>query len=1054
MLLRPLDIIARHRTAELVAVRWSFAEEYWPRGGFEVTRELDGQSSVIAGIGQLPGGVERAQGQWDIDPQQLEADWTARGTEVSGPPLPSLVEALALRPALVFALPDADPAALDRELKEMARIAGQSHASDEGLDLKHWRGAPPSMDDLLAMRGGTPDQQRTYHDVIMHYQRHAPILLLALATEFGVARFLGLGVEDRPLHAPARSLRYRVAADYRGRPANWDCEAAPIDAASPPPPAAPTLTPAAPEFVLYPAFGRFFAGAAWQPVMAAGPDPLLVERTAVAMTPVRSVATPTALIEWVGPGEDAPCEREVIPQLSSLAVSWAIERHSFGAGHAQEDVPPAPGVANFVSVHLGERIIEQGDNSFLDSREIPLGEPPYDGWHSYRISGRDLLGFDGPWSDEATIEMRDPAAPPPPLVRFDTEIVVFKASGDTALVHLDWGAEQELVAPDAALFQIRQLWQCDCYHPLVIAPLLAPPDGPPPLRDDLNIVQAQIRVTDDGREIPKVELELLIGGTLVQGGVAFAILAAPGDSTLIVRRSAGRDPLAGDAQARIGISTPVRNVIAEDVRTPAVAAHVEVRTAAPLTVSLYHRTVNPGTGGVTDSLIPPENGVVYLHLPGLNFRAEPSQNGAAFVLALPDGAGPASKAMLEAMDKLSAAEFAAWLDASPALWLPAHSTALALDPPEGFVSGRVQLEVRAVDCHGKEGNPRQASAPARLIAAPATVRIPWVPRIWAHDAAEYAETARARISWPEMAGAMRYEIERAIEPALGLTPQSADETLLDEAARQGAAFERISDAAIYPRFEDLLPGRAPTRAVYRVRGVSASGMAGDWLIVALVWVPDVRIAPQPVPLGARPDPGRERAVICSWTQPGPVEGIGFRIEARPVLQGQVRDEDWTVVSELVPGSVAPVGAGRYTVTLQDRAPGFWQDYRVTAVRHALDPDDPRGRAIRRIMGAPSDPMRACAEGDLRPPEYLRANVSDTGVVTLRWTKRDRYQAIEVRRWEEGDWRVVRVTLPGEAETYVVPDRLPADTVWLFDLTAIGHDARPRCGPVSVRRAEP
>lgn len=1051
-MLRPLDVIARHRTADLVAVRWSFAEERWPEGGFEIIREFDGQDSIIAGVGQLPGAVD-VGGRWDIDPKQLTADWTARGTEVSGPPLPTRDEALALRPVLVFALPNVDPTALDRELEAMAELCGRSDASDEGLDLRHWHGDPPTMADLLAMKGGSAAQQRAYYDVVEYYVKRAPVLLLALATDYGVARFLGLAVEDRLPQIPVLSLRYRVTAPARA--GEWgSCDAAPFDCRVPPPPAAVKLSPGSTEFVLYPAFGRFFAGGAWKPAMAKGMNPILVERTAVAMKPARTVVTPTALVEWMSPSEEPPRERGPVPLLSSLAVSWAIERNSFGAGHAHEDEPPAPGAVNFVSGHPGERRLDQGDNHFLDSQEIPLGEPPYDGWHSYRISGRDLLGIDGPWSDEAVIAMRDLEGPPPPLARFDKEIVDFKAKGETSLVNLGWGAGQELVAPDAALFQIRQTWQCDRFRPLVIKEFLGPPDGPPPLPDDLDIVHAQISVSDDGQEIAKAELDLLVGGTLEQNGVAFAILSAPAASTLIVRRSAGRAPEEGDAQARTGVTTPMRGGIAEVDRSPAVAAHVAVRSTAPLTVSLYQRAIDAGTGAPVDSEIPPATGQVYLHLPGLSFRADPTEDDTAFALALPEGAGRASVEMLAAMNSLGIAEYADWLNGSPALWLPAHNCALPLDPPDGFVSGRVALEVRSVDRYGNIGDAGRTSASARMAVVPGAIKLPWVPRIWAKDAAEYKGFAVARISWPKMADANRYEVERALESALGLTPQSADETLLDEAVRQVAAFERISDSAIYPRYEDKLPGLAPTRAVYRVRGVSAGGVAGDWVIVALVWVPDIRITRQPVPLGARPDPDHERGILCGWTQPGPVDGIGFWIEARPVLEGKVREEDWALVHKLVPGAVAPVGAGRYQVALEDRAPGLWQDYRVIAVRHARDPDDERGRKIREILGEPSDPMRACAEGELRPPDDLRASASEKGVVTLRWTRRDRYEGIEIRRWEEGDWRVTRATLPGDAETYLVPDILPADTTWLIDFTAVGHDARPRCGPISVRRPEP
>ena len=130
--------------------------------------------------------------------------------------------------------------------------------------------------------------------------------------------------------------------------------------------------------------------------------------------------------------------------------------------------------------------------------------------------------------------------------------------------------------------------------------------------------------------------------------------------------------------------------------------------------------------------------------------------------------------------------------------------------------------------------------PAFGAAAPAPVP-GWVLRLWAQDSGQFVEQATASITWTAMKGAVRYDVERAIEPKLGCSPRNSDESLIGAGndPLNSGAFERVTSSAFLARFEDSLPGRAPTRALYRVRGVSAAGVSGAWLVVALVRVPGV-----------------------------------------------------------------------------------------------------------------------------------------------------------------------------------------------------------------------
>lgn len=1042
----PVDIIARHRGPdddgrEHVAIRWSFSGP-WPQEGFNVQRDLPAPSTSLVSAKGLPGATKLGNARWTIDELQLKADFDERTAIGGGPPTPTWNDALALLPLLVFALSMPDEDARDAKLDAVAKLLEYSYQSDLELDTRFWKGEPPDLDQLHMMRNGKPDDQRAYQAVIDHYGRAAISFLIELANDFGMARFLGLGLEDVLLQTGA-AVSYTI--EVSGLPVSKACLAEPVDANWPPAPDKPHVGLGNLAHIGYPAFARFFAAGAWTPVAPAGADVPIITRTMLAARGPRYVPTPTAEISWTPVPDPKPGDVGEIPLLSRRATGWKIERHDFEMGPAENKPTLALG-APFVSCHEGETMLNQKDHRFVDGLDLPWGERHFEGWYAWRVRGIDLFGIPGPASPAEQLPLRDSEPPGPPRPSLDTMSVTFDvAAGASVDVHVDWDAANELRAPDTAKFRLYQRWSVDNYHALVVRKQVDHDD------QTLEPVQAKIEVTDAaGTALDDATLAALIGGTLQTRAGEFAVLSAPGKSTLVVQRSAGRAPPLGDGMILVAGFPQADPLMKEIERMPAITASVDVLRAQPLTVKL-------DLGG--GKFLSPATGTIYLHLTGLSWGAIAANDANAFVLTPPEG-GKETIPLLEAMAALDELSLKDWLKGSPALWLPSHSAAFPLNPPSAFQAGRLYIDASAVDDatyvetqvgKGNESGKRTTIVLARSNFVPPRIHPGWVPRIWARDAAEYDSRARVTIQWPAIPGAVRYEVGRALEPALGLTPNADDALMIEVGEAMDTAFERVTDSAFLSRWTDDLPGRAPTRAVYRVRGISAGGLAGEWGLVALVWVPDVRIAPRPSLLWAIPDPDAERGIRCRWTQPGPKDGIGFAIEARPVDRGAVREEGWIRGVDLLPGAIAADAAGRYDFTLADRPLGQWHEYRVIALRHARDPDDPRGLAIRRIAGRPSDPMRARAEGELRPPDTIRASVSEDGVVTVRWTPRDRYVRLEARYRAPDAWRVTRTTLPGDAEQFVPTEKLGENETWILQLAAIGHGCRAASDELEVTR---
>jgi hypothetical protein len=226
-----------------------------------------------------------------------------------------------------------------------------------------------------------------------------------------------------------------------------------------------------------------------------------------------------------------------------------------------------------------------------------------------------------------------------------------------------------------------------------------------------------------------------------------------------------------------------------------------------------------------------------------------------------------------------------------------------------------------------------------------------------------------------------------------------------------------------------------------VRGISAGGYEGPWQIIALVRVPDVRIPAPPNLLRSDAAGVPERSLAVEWIQPGPHDGIGFAIETRPLGQMDA-DTGWKRRVDHVPGAILPDARGRFRSIVPDLKPGQWLEVRVLALRHALDPIDPRAKAVRVIEGRPSHITRGRAEGTLNPPQDLRISIDQTtATATLTWTNTDIYDRIELRRKSPAQWGFERRLIAGDARICIDDRPLDAEGEWVIQLVAIGTGNR-------------
>lgn len=1047
----PLDLIARHRSPgpagmDVVAVRWAFgAGRPFPEDGFTLLRFVGGNAQGLLAGHKLPGAKQlAATDEWEIDPAALEADRLSRAAVAGDAPLPDVATAAMLLPVLAFALARPSPAALRAQLEGVAKLFGESHLTDLGLDHDYWHGSPPpDYPALLRLAHGSSDDIDAYREVIKHYQSRALAYLAFRASDFGMAKFLGLGTDDVLPEGTVDPIDYRIQADWYGLEEASTSATAP-GIAWPKPPNRPQVVQAA-TVIGYPPYRRFYGpGASWRPVrppsdvaISVSPETLFGHLVEAASHGPRCFTAPLARITWQTRTPDGSTDGPP-PLVSRDAYFWRIERHVFCTQTASDDLEPSIDASIVFSVcHDGEQVVRTAKKVFEDDVDLPYGEPPLEGWCAYRVAGIDLFGIAGPPSDPGLVRLRDNYAPPPPRVHIGIERLDLPSEGEPTLaISLDWEALSEYAAPDAAEFRVRQTWTPVEHVPLAVAAVL-------PIDDALNEVQVDVEIADaDGQPFAEAMLGRFVGGTLLSSDGEFAVLGAGAPSRLRVRRSAGRAPPLGGAAMRFAGPAIEDAYVHRIARAAAMVGQVLVVSFTPLLVDLLD------VGGTA---IMPTGGKIHFHLLGQSYAVQPTTDRAHFEIVAPGPSEQRAVTLLEALAQLPTDEAALFLNGSPALFLPPHERVIPLRPPAGFAAGTLRISASTADGAayiagpvglGNEGLRAEAMVPAFGHAVPAP-GAEWVTRIWAKDSAQFVEHARTSISWQAMESAIRYDVERAFESALGCSPRTLDESLIiaGKSPQGEAAFERVSSSVFLPRFDDVLPGRAPTRVLYRVRGVSAAGVAGGWRIVALVRVPDVRIAPRPSLIKAAPDSAEDRVITCIWTQPGPLEGIGFALQARDIVADAHPDEGWSAVADLLPGTLAPDGTGRFATQLADRPPGRWQELRIVPIRHVLDPDDPRAIRIRRIEGRPSNLMRARANGALREPKSLRASVSSSGWVSLHWRNDDAYDEIELRRRAPGRSGYERRRLAGDSEQFREPAVLPLKGSWTYELVGIASGRR-------------
>ena len=287
-----------------------------------------------------------------------------------------------------------------------------------------------------------------------------------------------------------------------------------------------------------------------------------------------------------------------------------------------------------------------------------------------------------------------------------------------------------------------------------------------------------------------------------------------------------------------------------------------------------------------------------------------------------------------------------------------------------------------------------------------------------------------------------------------LDAQSAlltDQELIDVANEHPEAFETRSARVLGPQYWDQLPGRAPTRALYRVRCFDLNGEASVYSeLTGPVRVPDMRRPPAPNLFRAcpseAPDPQNpmenmalERRIAVEWSQAGPMDGVGFVVRIQnPAPRDPSESVDWQTFAEYAPGALMPVQASTYRIELHDQVPGRPVKVDVTAVRHAPDPIDKSGRLRRRIESVPSEQLTATALGSLRPPTGLMAAVdADRKGVRLTWVNGDSYQALEVRVREPGRYGVRKPEVIGGGLHSKDVKHLEQAGFWSFQLRAIG-----------------
>jgi len=1028
---RDLAIIAcqrrtdeKSREKRIFGVRWASRPDIgYPLIGYFVERIVDGGSpepiGSVGGVFLLP-----RTDTWS----QFEAEIAAR-RPLAGPYFPAadIIEDNFgyLMPLIRLIGPNTASNEFVALTMDVGDFFGNMHKEDAQLTIDFWPGgSPPTLADLLAA-------PVTRARLIAYYIGRSTGYLLALALRFEYAVLLGLATDD--VDSEGSEVVYRVSTRWKSFGGEATTDPVPTNRFCAPRAPLPFHVSRAPGSVAHPAF-RDFAG--WNP----STEILAIDSNGTPQTPESLIPRPPAFIsalEWGAP--------EMSGQLiDHVPVLYDLQRFAHGANTAGMLTPPAPPAPDdYEPVLAGELLMRPTAPPHAFDR-YGMDWPPLAGYYHYQLRGIDLLGVAGP-PTEAVVRHHDDLAPPAPGLRLRNEAAISYA-GPQSMANLDlevvWHAPHDFIGPDAVEFRLATRWLPRRVSPVQVLAVTPDPDSV------LYGLATLDHLPEPVNWLAGLRMILLDGEYPIVGHAA-------GQSNRIrIRRVGGRLPAPDQDGVILGPGDEIAATrIARISRRPAVSAlATNVQSVNPLRFELHPA----GAGAVPQQ----EDFPIYLHLLRTTFYAV-SEGGSSWRIDAPDATDVRSEAW---NDWLSLSDPAGLLSGSPTIAFPQHPVTITIGPPAGFEAGLVMIDVTAADdaayvpspalpaanaslagLTGNESTPATAILSVRVLTPPPASEVAgYDPAryMWAESAAVFAEDALYTVGWAAVAGTAHYEVWRALEGALtGTTPTTDDLALRALGLAQPDAFAMRIERVFAPRYRDRLPGRAPTRALYRVRAVSLAGVPGAWSgLIGPVHVPDVRQPPAPnfsrlvVPLPTGGDPAAaERRLLLEWTQAGPMDDIRFDIELKD-REGDV----WSTVASKPRGTAPDPGPQRlYRHEVGDLIPGELRELRVRAVREARDPIDPLGQIRREIVGPPSSSRAGRATGGLPAPAALAAKPSTASAAHLRWTNQDRYRGIEILRQGPDEHHRRRIaTIAGDSNEFF--DLNVATGSWLYTLRALGH----------------
>ncbi|GAA1869444.1 hypothetical protein [Asanoa iriomotensis] len=929
-----------------------------------------------------------------------------------------------LLPIVRLADPGAPAAELPGLVERAADFFGGIHTGDPALAWALWPdGNVPSLPALLA----DPAARAA---LTSFYRARCTAYLLALALRFEYAVLFGLATDDL---APAgnAAVSYQITGEWSEAGTSTTDLDVPKPPCEPPPPAEVTAT-RIPGNVAHPAFRAF---GDWVP-----PAPLApADQDGVPLPATATVPRVPAALTGLSWSAQPPSPR----LIGYGAALYLVDRFDFGADTAElEATPPLPAGAQFTPLFDGEPLLRPAAEPHTVDRP-GMDWPPLEGHYSYDVKGVSLLGFVSKTGARASVRHHDDLAPVPPRARLagGPALTVGPAGTVTAEIGIDWASGEDFVSPDVVDFRVAgsfrpldgvavEVTELLSANPLVCTVRVAALAGPSDAYAGRRLI------------LPNGEFVIVSHGS-------------GGSATMTVRRSAGRTPAVGVTGVVFVPGAPTALTrVARLQRLPATPARVESLVSADPADLRLRLSADPTA----------ESGRIYLHLLRTTFDAERTSDG--YRVTAPPAEGPGAQAWER---WLGLPDPATAIVGSPALFFPPHHVTVTVAVPVGFVGGSLTFHVTAADGTPYVTSPAlPASEPALIglrgnesaaAAVVASVRRPTAPeapvsvdpaaRLWATSAASYAEAARFDVRWAPVAGAIRYEIWRAFEGALaGASAATNDAQLRALAAAQPDAFELRSGEVFGTHHVDELPGLAPTRVVYRVRAVSAAGVAGVFSgVIGPVYVPDVRPPPAPnlVRVVATKPAEADRGIAVEWSQAALDGDIGFEVEVRATDLAA----PFTTAGVVGPGAT-PV-AGRFRFVHHNRIPGRRYEYRVVAVREALDPADPAAAARRPIRSHPSATRTGVAISTTPPGPPAGVTAlwdAAMGAIRLTWSNAEAYDALLVYRRAPGRFGFERVVmLDGTAVAHHDPG-LAAGT-WAYQLRARTATREARSATVEV-----